>query len=128
MPPDLRSRLPLRTVRRFAMLAILLPVLACDAGFPSSEGRAAIDRETFIRTYVDLRLAALEGETGRISEAERDRVLAEHGVTEDALRSFIEVHGRNVPYMNELWIEVDQRIRTELESADQTPPEPADPG
>lgn len=83
---------------------------ACDPGFPTSEGTAPIDRETFIDTYVALRTEAMGWEGGRIPAEDRDRVLAEKGVTAEDLRSFIEVHGRNVPYMSLLWAEVESRL------------------
>lgn len=104
-----RTTLP-SILRRAACLvagALLLATTACDPGFPSSEGEARIDEETFIQAFVDLRLTAL---TGALTESERDRILAEHGATEEDLREFIEVHGRNVPYMSRVWTEVDHRI------------------
>jgi len=103
------------------VLALLVGLVACDPGFPSSEGEASVDRETFIEVYVELRLAALEWETGRIPADDRDRILAEHEVTEDDLREFIEVHGRNVPFMNDVWHEVSERIRAELEPHEELP-------
>ncbi len=97
------------------LMVLLVAPTACDPGFPTSEGEASVDRDTFVEVYVELRLAALEWESGRVPEAERDRILAEHGVSEDDLREFIEVHGRNVPFMNDVWHEVSDRIRAEME-------------
>jgi hypothetical protein len=93
----------------FGLLA-LLALPACDPGFPSSEGNAPIDRETFVEVYVDLRAEAVRWDGGRLPENERDRILQEHGVTADDLRAFVQVHGRNVPYMTEVWTEVDERM------------------
>lgn len=91
-------------------LLVLLAASACDPGFPSSEGDAPIDRETFVAVYVELRIEALRWDGGRLPEAERDRILREHGVTADDLRGFVQTHGRNVPYMTEVWTEVDERM------------------
>lgn len=93
----------------FALLA-LLALTACDPGFPSSEGTAPIDRDTFVAVYVDLRAEAVRWDGGRLPEDERDRVLQEHGVSADDLRAFVQVHGRNVPFMTEVWTEVDERL------------------
>lgn len=93
-----------------ACLALALVLPACDSDFPSSEGRAPIDRATFVETFVELRLAAIDAGSTSISEADRERVLSERGVSEDDLRAFIEVHGRNVPYMNEVWREIEEKL------------------
>jgi hypothetical protein len=112
---------------RLPVILLALVATACDPGFPTSEGEARIDRETFVETYVDLRLAARSH--GVLTEADRDRVLVEHGVTEEDLREFIEVHGRNVPYMNRVWSEVEARIAEAYEADPARPGElPAGPG
>ena len=141
MRPDMTPPLlPRRLVPLCAIpvMSLLLALAGCDLGFPSSEGEASVDRETFITVYVDLRLAALAWESARVPEAERDRILAEHGVTEDDLREFIEVHGRNVPFMTDVWHEIDARLTEELEAEAEMPGEapalqpggdpPQDPG
>jgi hypothetical protein len=79
---------------------------ACDATAP----RTAVDRETFVAVYVELRLAALSSPTGRITPALRDRILAGGGIDEEALLQFVEAHGRDVDYMAALWTEVEERI------------------
>lgn len=89
-------------------LASLL--VACEPDIPSSEGEAPVDRETFIETYVELRLEALKWDGGRLPEEERDRILRELGVTADDLRAFVQVHGRNVPFMADVWTEVEERM------------------
>lgn len=97
-------------------LLVLLPLLAvaCDSGFSSpDEDTAPIDEDTFIETYVQLRLAALE--QGGLPEEDRERILDENEVTVDDLRAFIDVHGRNVPYMYRVWTEVDRRIDEAIE-------------
>ena len=80
-------------------------------GERSQNGEGVIDRETFISTYVDLRVAALSRADGELRRQDRDRILDEHGVEEEDLVRFVEVRGRDVHFMQELWDEVRQRIR-----------------
>ncbi len=98
---------------------VLLPVLAvlaaaCDDGIPRSEREATIDRDHFITTIVELRAVAVRTPSGRIGEPERERILSEAGVGEDDLRRYVEVHGRNVPHMNEVWAEVQLLLSERL--------------
>jgi hypothetical protein len=87
-------------------LATLLVCGACRR----PEEPASIDRETFIATYVDLRKAALASPTHTISDAERERVLSEHGVAEEDLVRFAEVRSVDPDYMVALWTEVSARV------------------
>jgi len=77
-----------------------------------------VPREIFIEAYVRLRVAALQTLTGQIVPAERDRILQEMGLTPEDLLRFVEVHGRNVPYMKEVWEEVDRRLETRRQTVD----------
>jgi len=123
---------PSNTLRLTGLLSLTLmlsTVLSgCDLGFPGSEGQAPVDRETFIQTFVELRVEALQWESGRIPEAEKVRILEHHGVSEDDLRGFIETHGRNVPYMNEVWAEIADRVQAEMEPEDEEMDVPDLPG
>jgi hypothetical protein len=91
---------------------------ACDGGVPGSERERTIPRETFIRAMVELRLLASESPEDRVASTRRDRLLEELGVTSEQLIRFAEVHGRNVPYMNDVWNEVHQRL-LDLDQADE---------
>ena len=71
---------------------------------------ATIDRESFIAAYVDLRADALLNENGEITDEERDLVLQKHGVTEEHLLAFADVHGRDVAFMRDVWDEVEERL------------------
>jgi hypothetical protein len=84
--------------RTLGGVALLLLCAACrgDSG--------AIDRQVFIDTYVDLRTAALANPGAQIRPAQRDSVLTKHGVTEEDLLQFAEVHGRDV------WGAVEARL------------------
>jgi hypothetical protein len=115
MPPRSTSPTSTRGRRRLARwgtLAVGLASLAagCDNRIPTSREEEAIARDRFISTMVELRVAAQRSPTGLATEAERDRILTEQGVTADELRQFVEVHGGNVPMMAEVWIEVERRI------------------
>ena len=91
----------------------LLLLLACGDG-AAPEG--LIDREVFIATWVDLRTAALT--TGDpLPDAQRTRVLAENGVTEDELLGFVDAYGSDPKLMAEVWTEIERRQRPPADSA-----------
>lgn len=87
--------------------ALALLLVGCGTG---ADGGDVLDRETFIVTYIDLRRAALRSPTRELGAAERARVLESHGVTEEQLLEFTDVHGRDVDFMMELWTEVENRM------------------
>ena len=69
-------------------------------------------------TYVDLRLSALGTSTGKITDAERERVLAKHETTEDDLLSFAEAHGSDPATMKDVWEDV--RLRLQVAAGEDT--------
>ena len=77
---------------------------------PPSAVLDAIDRETFIEVYVDLRHVALRKVSGTVNSTERDSVLALHEVSEEDLRLFLEVYHTEADYMRDLWNDVEARI------------------
>jgi hypothetical protein len=87
------------------LLAVLFAVAACGGAEPQ-----AIDRETFVQTYVDLRKAALQNMDRQLKPTQRDEVLSRHGVSEEDLLGFVDVHGRDVDYMASVWGEVEARL------------------
>jgi hypothetical protein len=89
-----------------ASLALALAMAACTPAAPET----AIDRETFVATYVDLRKAALRSPTRTLTDAQRDSVLAAHGVGEKDLVQFAEVRGADPDYMVALWSEVNALV------------------
>ncbi|MGD2068946.1 MAG: hypothetical protein PVI57_09770 [Gemmatimonadota bacterium] len=96
------------TSARLALSALLALLLAgCGQAV---DGGDVIDRETFIATYIDLRRAAFRSPTRELDTAKRARVLESHGVTEEQLLEFTDVHGRDVDFMMELWTEVEDRM------------------
>ncbi|TVR64363.1 MAG: hypothetical protein EA422_06455 [Gemmatimonadales bacterium] len=109
-----------RGLFRTGLLAAVAAVgflTACDMGFPTSEGEARIDEATFVATYTELRIAAMEWESQRLPAQERDAILQRQGVTADDLREFTQVHGRNVPVMNRIWNEVSENVQAAREAA-----------
>lgn len=90
-------------------MVFLLATAGC--GDDPAAASASVDRETFIATYVDLRLSALGTPTGEITDAERERVLAKHQVTEDDLISFAEAYGSDPATMKDVWEQVRLRLQ-----------------
>jgi len=84
--------------------------LAAACGEEAPPGGFPIDREVFIETYVDLRAAALRAADFIVSPEVRDDILEEHGVDEEALLHFADVHGTDLEFMNEVWAEVERRL------------------
>lgn len=83
---------------------------ACSSEAPVRE--TAIDRETFISTWIDLREAALRSPRGDLAAPQRERILAEHGVTPEEMEEFARIRGADADYMRGVWEEVEERMRT----------------
>ena len=91
---------------RLLGLTLTVALFGCGDG----DDAATIDPETFIAAYVDLRADALLNDSQQITDAERDQVLQNHGVTEDELLAFADIHGRDVTFMRDVWDEVEERL------------------
>jgi hypothetical protein len=101
-----RSRPRIRSVASLlAHVGVALTVAACGA-----DTAETIDREAFIETYVDLRLAALDSDSLRLSAEDREEVLGRHGVTAADLETFAEVHATDLDFMRDVWTEVEVRL------------------
>ncbi len=107
-----------RAFRSIALLLTLCAVLLL-AGCRDSGGEieGVITREQFVRAFSDLRVSALRAERGRIVMEERDRILAELSLTPEDLVEFVEAHGRDIPFMQEVWEEVDNNLETRRNAA-----------
>jgi hypothetical protein len=92
------------------LLALVLALVSSACQRASAPVSEAVDRDTFIATYVDLRMAALSSQSESVSPDRRRSILGEHGVTAQGLLSFVETHGRDVEYMKEVWDEVETRM------------------
>lgn len=125
-------RRPKAPLTRGLPLACAFLGTACGVGDVEKPGAETISRETFIETYVALREAARESETGEITAEARERVLAEQGLSEDDLLTFVEVHGRRIDFMRDVWTEVEERLEIRRapggEEADTAGPGPPPPG
>ncbi len=111
IPASGRASLRGRSARcKRALAAWAGAALACS---PQTAGPAAeaLDREAFVETYAALRLAALQSPSGVVSDRDRDRVLAEHGTSAEALLAFVERHGEDLVFMEEVWEEAQEAIR-----------------
>ena len=89
---------------------MLVVAAACGGDGTEPDESAAISRELFVATYVDLRVAAVTNPEGSIDGTSKAAILEQHGVTEDDLLEFGEVHGVRVRYMHDVWNEVDQAL------------------
>lgn len=99
--------------RTIPVLSLVLLLVAGACGIDEDappRNRETISRETFVATFVELRRSALESETGRITDEERERILSGHGITEDDLVTFVEVHGGRIDFMRDVWTEVEARL------------------
>jgi hypothetical protein len=96
-----------RAVRGFVLIALLVSVSCADSTGGSED---AIDQEVFIQTYVDLRTTALDTDSQRLAEPDREEILARHGVTDLDLEHFVRANTDNVPFMREVWNEVEKRM------------------
>lgn len=124
-PPRARKARRSRALGPTALGAVLLGA-AVGCGGPSGIEDSATDRETFIAVYVDLRVAAMDNRGQEIHPAERDSILAVYGVEADALVAFADSHGRDIPYMTELWTEIEELIYQAIKPELQPPTERAD--
>ncbi len=98
------------TIRIVVSAALLVVAAVCGGDGTELDESAAISRELFVATYVDLRVAAVTNPEGSIDGASKASILAQHGVTEDDLLEFVDVHGVRVRYIRDVWNEVDQAL------------------
>ena len=89
-----------------------IPLLA-GCGDSSEQIEGVITREQFVQAFSELRVSALLSEDGEIVLEERDRILAELGLTPEDLIEFVEAHGRDLPFMQEVWEEVDHNLESQ---------------
>jgi len=97
---------------------------ACAEASPEASGDT-ISVDVFVDTYVDLRVAGLSRVPSQdsISPGDRERILAEHGVSAEDLLEFVEVHGPNVPFIGSVWDSVEVRYRRQQDAQFEEDPE-----
>lgn len=105
-------------LERAVVFALAAAVVACGG----SERTDVIDRETFIETYVDLRISALDTDSARLAADDRETILARHGVSEDDLVEFVEAYASELEFMRDVWNEVEVRMDRTPERADESDP------
>lgn len=89
--------------RAIAFGALIVVLGACGG----TDAPVTIERDAFIRTYADLRIAAVQTDTQRIALATRDSILDAHGVTAADLERFAEIHSADLDFMRDVWNEVE---------------------
>lgn len=112
-------RLSLRPATAIMVLSGLMIMMAC--GGPGAGADGLIDQETFIASYVDLRMTALGTEVGELDDALRAEVLERNGVSEQDLVDFVESHGEDVALMQDIWDEIEARMDASGPTADSVP-------
>lgn len=96
---------------------LLLAVVATACGDPEPEvPEGTITRDQFRAAWVDLRFVALEAGLPEPTPEARDSVLAAHDLTASDLFDFLEVHGRDVDYMRELWEELEDTMEVVVDA------------
>ncbi len=98
-----------RTTGALLLLALLAGA-GCGGEGTAPDAERALSRDAFVAAYLDLRLAALRTPEAEIRPEDRAEVLARHGVTEEDLLRFVEVHGGEVELMKTVWDEVQARL------------------
>ena len=108
-------------------LSLPLALIACDPGFPGPGQGETISEEVFVETLVELRRAAAHWERRHIPVEERDSILAARNLTPEDLLEFVEIHGTDVLYMNQIWTRVEARLtHRNVDSLQADVPEAAD--
>lgn len=116
-----RQPTPAGRLGRPVMTALMsLAMAACGDG-ATEVAENTIAAERFVAVYVDLRVAALSQEDGQIKPEHRDSILSHHGVSDDDLFAFAELHGGDAIFMRGVWDSVEvvyQRARTAANEAE----------
>jgi hypothetical protein len=97
-----------------ALLAALAFASSCSEELPPPEpDRPTIDERAFTAAFSDLvvaRIRLLPDTTGYTLRA--GEILREHGVTEEELRTYVEVHGQDDDRMTRIYGRVSARLDT----------------
>ncbi len=106
-----------RPIRRVAALVVCVGMTAAAPGCGGEASPAAIDRETFVDAYVEIRTQAFLRSQAALAGATKDSVLRDIGVTEEELLTFADVHGDDLEFMRGVWADVS----TQLDSVEYRP-------
>jgi hypothetical protein len=99
-----------------ALLAALAFAGSCSEELsPPEPDRPTIDERTFTAALSDLVVARIQLLPDTAAYTRRaGEILREHGVTEDELRTYVEVHGQNDDRMTRVYGRVSARLDTLL--------------
>ncbi|MGI9628820.1 MAG: hypothetical protein ACR2QM_18440 [Longimicrobiales bacterium] len=100
----------MRNVIRVPFAVLLLGFLGGCGGDGAGLEEVTISQETFVSTYVALRAASLREPNQLPTDEDRARILSDHGVTQEDLLFFAEVHGGDVGYIQGVWNEIEERL------------------
>jgi hypothetical protein len=107
----------MRQFRVCVVLALLAICAGCGDAILGSGDSEAIPRLTFQETMVELRLEAYRAnDQGILPEGAHEAILTRHGVSVDEMIEFIEVHGRDIPFMDSVWTDIDGHVRAGLQA------------
>jgi hypothetical protein len=97
-----------------ALVAALAFASSCSEELPPPEpDRPTIDERTFTATLSDLTVARVQLLPDTAAYARRaEQILGERGVSEEDLRTFVEVHGQNDDRMTRVYARVSARLDT----------------
>jgi hypothetical protein len=95
---------------RFGLAYVILVAACGGQGDTATDATAPISRDLFVQTYVELRMESFDNTPRVITDAEKDVILAERGITDEDLRHFIQVHGSDLPFMRDLWADIEAQI------------------
>lgn len=109
----------------FGALASL--ALGCGSGGTAPGPEDVIPRDTFVKAYFELRVAALRSLETEISVQTRDSILQEMGLTPEDLITFVEVRGEEGQLMRGIWEEVDSLLRVNRRNPQEEGPSPERP-
>jgi hypothetical protein len=116
-----------RALSALGFLLVSLALPGCERGFPTAEDRPSISEDAFVAAMAELRHMGVNWEEGHVPAEDRDRVLREMGLEARELVEFVEIHGRNVPYMFGVWTRVDSAVVEKGAGLDEDPFADPDP-
>jgi hypothetical protein len=92
-------------------MALVLASMACGGSTETATSSTeTIPRDVFVQAYVELRMEAFDNTPKIITNAEKDLILNQRGISEDDMRHFIEVHGPDLEFMRDLWADIEAQI------------------
>jgi hypothetical protein len=104
------------------VLGVGLLLAGCTGGDPAADRPSTISEDMFVAAMAQLNHARTGTLDGELTNEERARILARHGLEEDDLLTFAEVHGGEIAFMLRILDEVARATRL-IDLEDPAPPE-----